>query len=90
MNIQTLLNKANKILGSSSSTSPKLDSEILLSEAINKNRQYLILNSNEELIKENIKSFDHLLKRRKRGEPIAYLVKKKEFWKQNFYINKNV
>ncbi len=90
MNIQTLLNKANKILGSSSSKSPKLDSEILLSEVINKNRQYLILNSNEELIKENIKSFDHLLKRRKRGEPIAYLVKKKEFWKENFYINKNV
>ena len=90
MNIQTLLNKANKILGSSSSKSPKLDSEILLSEAINKNRQYLILNSNEELIKENIKSFDYLLKRRKKGEPIAYLVKKKEFWKKNFYINKNV
>jgi len=90
MNIQTLLNKANKILVSSSSKSPKLDSEILLSEAINKNRQYLILNSNEELLKKNIKSFDHLLKRRKRGEPIAYLVKKKEFWKQNFYINKNV
>ena len=90
MNIQTLLNKANKTLSSSSSKSPKLDSEILLSEAINKNRQYLILNSNEELIKENIKSFENLLKRRKRGEPIAYLVKKKEFWKQNFYINKNV
>ena len=90
MNIQTLLNKANKTLSSSSSKSPKLDSEILLSEAINKNRQYLILNSNEELIKENIKSFDHLLNRRKKGEPIAYLVKKKEFWKQNFYINKNV
>ena len=90
MNIQTLLNKANKILGSSSSRSPKLDSEILLSEAIDKNRQYLILNPNKELIKENIKSFDHLIKRRKRGEPIAYLVKKKEFWKQNFYINKNV
>ena len=90
MNIQTLLNKAYKALENSSSRSPKLDSEILLSEVINKNRQYLIFNSNEELIKENIKSFDHLLKRRKRGEPIGYLVKKKEFWKQNFYINKNV
>ena len=90
MNIQTLLNKAYKVLENSSSRSPKLDSEILLSEVINKNRQYLILNSNEELIKENIKSFDHLLKRRKRGEPIGYLVKKKEFWKQNFYINQNV
>ncbi len=90
MNIQTLLNKAYKVLENSSSRSPKLDSEILLSEVINKNRQYLIFNSNEELIKENIKSFDHLLKRRKRGEPIGYLVKKKEFWKLNFYINQNV
>ena len=57
---------------------------------IKKNRQYLILNSNEELKKENIKLFNYLLKRRKKGEPIAYLINKKEFWKQNFYINQNV
>jgi len=90
MNIQTLLNQASKILESSSSVSSKLDSEILLSEVIKKNRQYLLLNSNEELKKENIKSFNYLVKRRKKGEPIAYLINKKEFWKQNFYVNQNV
>jgi len=90
MNIQTLLNQASKILENSSSVSSKLDSEILLSEVIKKNRQYLLLNSNEELKKENIKSFNYLVKRRKKGEPIAYLINKKEFWKQNFYINQNV
>ncbi|SVB82568.1 uncharacterized protein METZ01_LOCUS235422 [marine metagenome] len=90
MNIQTLLNQASKTLNNSSNTSSKLDSEILLSKIIEKNRQYLILNSNEELKKENIKSFDYLVKRRKKGEPIAYLINKKEFWKQNFYINQNV
>ena len=90
MNIQTLLNQASKILYNSSNRSSKLDSEILLSKIIKKNRQYLILNSNEEVKKENIKSFDCLVKRRKRGEPIAYLINKKEFWKQNFYINQNV
>ena len=90
MNIQTLLNQASKTLNNSSSASSKLDSEILLSEVIKKNRQYLLLNSNEELKKENIKSFDYLVKRRKKGEPIAYLINKKEFWKQNFYINQNV
>ena len=51
MNIQTVLNQASKILYNSSSTSPKLDSEILLSEVIKKNRKYLILNSNKELKK---------------------------------------
>ena len=90
MNIQTLLNQASKILENSSSVSSKLDSEILLSEVIKKNRQYLLLNSNEELKKENIKSFNYLVKRRKKSEPIAYLINKKEFWKQNFYVNQNV
>jgi len=90
MNIQTLLNQASKMLDNSSNTSSKLDSEILLSKIIKKNRQYLILNSNEELKKENIKSFNYLVKRRKKGEPIAYLINKKEFWKKNFYINQNV
>ena len=90
MNIQTILNQASKTLNNSSSASFKLDSEILLSEVIKKSRQYLILNSNEELKKENIKLFNYLLKRRKKGEPIAYLINKKEFWKQNFYINQNV
>ena len=90
MNIRTVLNQANKILNNSSNTSFKLDSEILLSEIIKKNRQYLILNSNEELKKENIRLFNYLIKRRKKGEPIAYLTNKKEFWKQNFYINQNV
>ena len=90
MNIQTLLNQASKTLDNLSNTSSKLDSEILLSKIIKKNRQYLILNSNEELKKENIKLFNYLLKRRKKGEPIAYLINKKEFWKQNFYINQNV
>ena len=90
MNIQTILNQASKTLNNSSSASFKLDSEILLSEVIKKSRQYLILNSNEELKKENIKLFNYLLKRRKKGEPIAYLINKKEFWKENFYINQNV
>ena len=90
MNIQTVLNQASQILDNSSNTLSKLDSEILLSEVIKKNRQYLILNSNEELKKENIKSFNYLVKRRKKGEPIAYLINRKEFWKQNFYINQNV
>ena len=90
MNIQTLLNQASKTLKQLSNTSSKLDSEILLSKIIKKNRQYLILNSNEELKKENIKLFDYLIKRRKKGEPIAYLINKKEFWKHNFYINQNV
>jgi len=90
MNIQTLLNQASKILNNSSSVSAKLDSEILLSKVLKKNRKYLIFNSKKELKKKNIKSFNFLLERRKKGEPVAYLIKEKEFWRQNFYVNSNV
>jgi len=90
MNIQTLLNESNKLLANSSIISAKLDSEILLSKVLKKNRKYLILNSKEKLKKKNIQLFKFLIKRRKRGEPIAYLIKEKEFWKQNFYINSDV
>ena len=34
--------------------------------------------------------FMNLIERRKKGEPIAYLINKKEFWKYNFYVNHNV
>jgi len=90
MNIKTILHQANKTLSSFSIASAQLDSEILLSKVIKKDRKYLILNANEELKKENIQLFDFLVKRRKKGEPIAYLINKKEFWAQNFYINQNV
>jgi len=67
MNIQTLLNQASKILNNSSSVSAKLDSEILLSKVLKKNRKYLIFNSKKELKKKNIKSFNFLLERRKKA-----------------------
>ena len=28
--------------------------------------------------------------RRRKGEPVAYLINKKEFWKQSFYVDQNV
>ena len=90
MNIQNALIEANELLDHSSIVSGKLDNEILLSKVLKKNREYLILNIKKKLTKKNIQLFKSLVKRRKKGEPIAYLIKKKEFWKQNFYINSNV
>jgi len=90
MNIETALNKSVKILNKFEIKTSKLDSEILLSEVLNVDRKYIILNLKKNLNKEYINSFNNLIKRRKRGEPVAYLIKKKEFWKQSFYVDKNV
>jgi len=90
MNIENLLNQAFKRLTNSNVKNANLDCEILLSKTINKNREYIILNQKENLDKKYIEVFYSLIERRKKGEPVAYLLNKKEFWKETFYIDKNV
>ena len=90
MNIENLLNQAFKRLTNSNVKNANLDCEILLSKTINKNREYIILNQKENLDKKYIEVFYSLIERRKKGEPVAYLLNKKEFWKETFFIDKNV
>jgi len=90
MNIQETLMEASRILIESNIKNPYLDSEILLSQTINKNRKYVILNSKQKLNDKYLNNFYSLIDRRKKGEPIAYLIKKKIFWKESFYVDKNV
>ena len=90
MNIKNLLNESSKKLDFLSNTLAKLDSEILLSKVMKKDRKYLILNPKKKINDKNSKLFHHLIERRKKGEPIAYIIKKKEFWKHDFYVDNNV
>ena len=90
MNIQNLLNYSNQILNKSLINSAKLDSEILLQNVMKKDKKYLILNFQKKIKETEIELFKSLVNRRKKGEPISYIIKRKEFWKENFFINKNV
>ena len=90
MNIENTLNKAARYLKQYNINNPYLDSEILLSKVINKDKKYIILNSKENLKDKYLNSFNSLIERRRKGEPVAYLVNKKEFWKNTFYVDKNV
>ena len=90
MNIGNTLNHGISILKTSNTPNPHLDSEILLSESINKDKKHIILNSKETLNSKQLESFNSFIERRRNGEPIAYLINKKEFWKDEFYINENV
>ena len=90
MNIENSLTYAVKILTKFNIKNPKLDSEILLSKVISKDRKYIILNSCEEINKKSLDDFNNLIQRRKKGEPIAYITNNKEFWNDSFYVDKNV
>ena len=90
MNIRNTLNEASKKLKKNNIKTFKIDSEILLANTINKDRKYIILNLNDQIKKFYLKKFNDLIDRRSKGEPVAYLIKKKEFWNETFYINEKV
>ena len=65
-----------------------LDSEILLSKAINKNRKYILLHPNEKIDPINLKYFFKLINDRSKGKPVAYITETKDFWKYQFNVQK--
>ena len=90
MNIENILNEGINILQKNKIANPQLDSEILLSDSIKRDKKHIILNPKEILSSEQLVKFKSLIERRKKGEPIAYLINKKEFWKDEFFVNKDV
>tara|TARA_X000001036_G_scaffold304895_1_gene283842 strand:+ start:5918 stop:6769 length:852 start_codon:yes stop_codon:yes gene_type:complete len=89
MNALNLINFGSKLLKQKNILSHKLDSEILLSEILQKKREDVLINLNQKISEKNINKYKKLIKRRAKSEPIAYILKKKEFWSKNFFVNKN-
>ena len=72
MNIENILKEGINILQKNKIANPQLDSEILLSNSIKRDKKYIILNPKEVLNSEQLGKFKNLIERRKKGEPIAY------------------
>ena len=89
-NINSVLLKAKKYLINNSIKSANIDSEILMCSVLKKSREYLIINIFDKINEDKINIFNELVERRKKCEPIAYILKKKDFWKSTFYVDKNV
>ncbi len=90
MDIQSALKKGQSILIDNNIISAKLDSEILMSQAIRKNKKFIILNLHKEIKKRDLYYFDNLIQERAKSKPIAQIIKKKDFWKYEFIVNNNV
>ena len=89
MQILELINSASKLLKDNNIQSNKLDSELLLSKVLKKRREELLLKLDESVSKHSITQFEKLIYRRTLKEPIAYILKHKEFWSKNFLVNNN-
>lgn len=63
-----------------SSETPGLDASILLSHVLKQPKIYLHTHPEKLLSQDQVNLFQDLLTRRLAGEPIAYLINKKDFW----------
>ena len=89
MEILKLINNGSKQLRDKNINSHKIDSEILLSETLNQSRENILINLDKKVDPKKIKDFYKFIQRRSSKEPIAYILKKKEFWSKSFLVDYN-
>ena len=90
MKLEVAIDKAFKELKKRNIKTAMLDTELLMSKAINKDREFIILNLKNEIDEKDYQYFQKMINERSKGKPIAYLTNKKFFWKYEFDIVENV
>ena len=88
MNAFEIIKFGSNLLKEKKISSFILDSEILLSKTLNKTREDILINLDQKINTKNISTFKEYLLRRSCNEPIAYIIREKEFWSKKFYVSK--
>ena len=88
MNAFEIIKFGSNLLKEKKISSFILDSEILLSKTLNKTREDILINLDQKISTKNILTYKEYLKRRSNNEPIAYILREKEFLSKKFYIDK--
>ena len=87
MILENTIKQASQLLKNHNIISHELDAQVILSDIMGVTRGFFITNSHINVSKNTIKKFDHAIKRRIKREPVAYIIRKKEFWSQDFLVN---
>ena len=87
MNINLAIRYGAEFLKKKFIPSSELDSEILMAKSINKDKKYILLNSNHILRNKELNNFYTLINQRALGYPVAYLTNKKFFWNSEFFVS---
>ena len=90
INTKDILIKISLELNQSGSPTPEIDAKVLIKYVLNRSEEFLMAHSYEPLTNSEYTKFRRVVRKRKKGEPIAYITKEKEFYGYSFSINKNV
>lgn len=69
---------------------PRLDAQVLLSYVLGVNSAYLFTHGDEAVKSDAAETFQRLVARRARHEPVAYLTQTKAFFGRDFFVNQHV
>ena len=89
MKVLEAIKAGSKLLKEKNISTYILDSELLLSKSLNKPREEILINLEQNLNKKVLEDFNKYLLRRSKKEPIAYLLGEKEFWSKKFFVSKD-
>jgi release factor glutamine methyltransferase len=85
LNIASVLSQASNILTPHSSES-HLDTELLLMETLRCSRAYLYTYPEMHLTTAQMEDFSRLIERRRKGEPVAYILERAAFWALELHV----
>lgn len=88
MNLATTIQSLTHLLQSVSDT-PRLDAELLIAHIFNRPRSFLYAYPEHELSYDQHNLLADYVVRRQQGEPIAYILGRKEFWSLELHVSKD-
>ena len=77
-------------LGETSGETARLDSQVLLAHVLKQNRSWLFAHHEHELSEGDCRRYADLITRRRRREPVAYLLGRKAFYGLEFGVDRRV
>ena len=86
MKTTQLLDFGSNILRSKKIVSHRIDSEVILSYILKISREKLLIKE-DKVCNENIIKFRSLISRRLKQEPVAYIIERKEFRSEDFFVD---
>jgi len=87
MKTAQLLDLGSNILRGKKIISHRIDSEVILSHILKISREKLLIKE-DKICNESIIKFRSLISRRLKQEPVAYIIERKEFRSEDFFVDK--
>ncbi|MDR3200389.1 MAG: peptide chain release factor N(5)-glutamine methyltransferase [Spirochaetales bacterium] len=90
MTIARALRQGEEVLRAAGCDTPRLDALVLLAAGTHKDKSFLFAHDDEELSPDAQAAYEEMLARRLDGRPVSYILKCKEFYGLEFYVDERV